>query len=113
MRVGLISRQIVGRATRAAKTSDLVLQALLAAVWKPKPEPGVMIHVDQGRQFTSDDWQSFLKAHHMVSSMNRRTSTQPVHEVGAHCIGQYPICIALAQVSRTREPVRFFVGEAV
>jgi len=68
----LYSRQIVGWATRATMTSDLVLQALLAAVWKRKPEPGVMVHSDQGSQFTSDDWQSFLKAHHMVPSMSRR-----------------------------------------
>lgn len=68
----LYSRQIVGWATRSTMTNDLVLQALLAAVWKRKPEPGVMIHSDQGSQFTSDDWQSFLKAHHMVSSMSRR-----------------------------------------
>lgn len=68
----LYSRQIVGWATRATMTNDLVLQALLAAVWKRKPDPGVMIHSDQGSQFTSDDWQSFLKAHHMVPSMSRR-----------------------------------------
>lgn len=68
----LYSRQIVGWATRATMTSDLVLQALLAAVWKRKPEPGVMVHSDQGSQFTSDDWRSFLKAHHMVPSMSRR-----------------------------------------
>ncbi|MCY0389992.1 IS3 family transposase [Robbsia sp. Bb-Pol-6] len=68
----LYSRQIVGWATRSTMTSGLVLQALLAAVWKRKPEPGVMIHSDQGSQFTSDDWQSFLKAHHMVPSMSRR-----------------------------------------
>ena len=68
----LYSRQIVGWATRARMTSDLVLQALLAAVWKRKPDPGVMGHSDQGSQFTSDDWQSFLKAHHMVPSMSRR-----------------------------------------
>jgi putative transposase len=68
----LHSRQIVGWATRSTMTSDLVLQALLAAVWKRKPGPGVMVHSDQGSQFTSDDWQSFLKAHHMVPSMSRR-----------------------------------------
>jgi transposase InsO family protein len=33
---------------------------------------GVMVHPDQGRQFTSSDWQSFLKAHRMVPSMSRR-----------------------------------------
>lgn len=31
-----------------------------------------MVHSDQGSQFTSDDWQLFLKAHHMVPSMRRR-----------------------------------------
>ncbi|MEY8174910.1 IS3 family transposase [Burkholderia multivorans] len=67
----LYSRQIVGWATRSTMTSDLVLQALLAAVWKRKPGAGVMVHSDQGSQFTSDDWQSFLKAHHMVPSMSR------------------------------------------
>lgn len=68
----LYSRQIVGWATRSTMTSDLVLQALLAAVWIRKPGPGVMVHSDPGSQFTSDDWQSFLKAHHMVPSMSRR-----------------------------------------
>ncbi|EIT71957.1 integrase catalytic region [Hydrocarboniphaga effusa AP103] len=68
----LYSRQIVGWATQATMTRDLVLQALLAAVWKRKPSPGVLVHSDQECQFTSDDWQSFLKAHRMVPSMSRR-----------------------------------------
>ena len=68
----LYSRQIVGWATRSTITRDLVLQALLAAIWKRKPGPGVLVHSDQGSQFTSDDWQSFLKAHHMAPSMSRR-----------------------------------------
>ena len=68
----LYSRQIVGWATASTMTRDLVLQALLAAVWKRKPGPGVLVHSDQGSQFTSDDWQAFLKAHHMVPSMSRR-----------------------------------------
>ncbi len=68
----LYSRQIVGWATASAMTSDLVLQALVAAAWRRKPGPGVMVHSDQGSQFTSSDWQSFLKAHRMVPSMSRR-----------------------------------------
>jgi putative transposase len=75
----LYSRQIVGWAMRPAMTTDLVLQALLAAVWKRKPAPGVLVHSDQGSQFTSEDWRSFLKAHHMEASMSRRaiaTTTQ-------------------------------------
>lgn len=70
--VDLYSRQVVGWATAATMTSDLVLQALLAAVWKRKPAAGVLVHSDQGSQFTSDDWRSFLSSHHMVPSMSRR-----------------------------------------
>ena len=70
--VDLYSRQVVGWATAPTMTRDLVLQALLAAVWKRKPAPGVLVHSDQGSQLNSDDWQAFLKAHHMVPSMSRR-----------------------------------------
>jgi putative transposase len=31
-----------------------------------------MVHSDQGSQFSSEDWQSFLKAHGLVGSMSRR-----------------------------------------
>ena len=68
----LYSRQIVGWATQSTMTSDLVLKALTAAVWKRKPGHRLMMHSDQGCQFTSSDWQSFLKAHRMVPSMSRR-----------------------------------------
>jgi len=68
----LYSRQVVGWATAPTMTSDLVLQALVAAAWRRKPGPGVMVHSDQGCQFTSSHWQSFLKAHRMVPSMSRR-----------------------------------------
>jgi putative transposase len=68
----LFSRQIVGWATRSTPHTDLVLQALLAAVWRRKPKAGLLLHSDQGCQFTSQDWQSFLKAHGIVCSMSRR-----------------------------------------
>lgn len=68
----LYSRQIVGWSTQSTMTTDLVLQALLAAVWKRKPGAGLIVHSDQGCQYTSGEWQSFLKAHRMVPSMSRR-----------------------------------------
>lgn len=52
-------------------TRDLALQALLAPLWRRKPGPGVLVHSDQGSQYTSGVWQSFLKAHGMVASMNQ------------------------------------------
>lgn len=68
----LFSRQVVGWATRPTQHTDLVLQALLAAVWRRKPSPGLLLHSDQGTQFTSEDWQSFLREHDIVCSMSRR-----------------------------------------
>jgi putative transposase len=68
----LFSRQVVGWATRPTQHTDLVLQALLAAVWRRKPNTGLLLHSDQGTQFTSEDWQSFLREHDIVCSMSRR-----------------------------------------
>lgn len=68
----LFSRQIVGWSMQSQMTSEVVINALLMAVWRRKPKAGVMIHSDQGSQFTGSDWQSFLKTHGMVCSMSRR-----------------------------------------
>lgn len=54
------------------QTTDVVLQALLMAVWRRKPKNKVLIHSDQGSQFTSMDWASFLKHHNLVQSISRR-----------------------------------------
>ena len=51
---------------------DLVLSALLMAVWRRKPENTVIIHSDQGSQFTSQGWQEFLNRHNLDASMSRR-----------------------------------------
>lgn len=68
----LFSRQVVGWSMAPTMHSDLVLQALLAAVWRRKPAAGLMLHSDQGSQFTGGEWQSFLKNHGIVCSMSRR-----------------------------------------
>ena len=70
--IDLFSRQVVGWSMKPRMTSDLALDALLAAVWRRKPSGQVMVHSDQGSQFSSSDWQSFLKANRLVGSMSRR-----------------------------------------
>jgi putative transposase len=63
---------VIGWAMQSRQTTDVVLQALLMAVWRRKPKDKVLIHSDQGAQFTSMDWASFLKHHNLVHSMSRR-----------------------------------------
>lgn len=41
-------------------------------IWRRKPKNRVLIHSDQGSQFTSMDWASFLKAHNQEYFMSRR-----------------------------------------
>lgn len=68
----LFSRQIVGWSMSSRMHTDLVLQALLMAVWRRRPKQEVVVHSDQGTQYTSGDWRAFLRDHRLVSSMSRR-----------------------------------------
>ncbi|MCU1720059.1 IS3 family transposase [Pseudomonas sp. 5P_5.1_Bac1] len=68
----LFSRQVVGWSMKSQMTSDLAIDALLMAVWRRKPKQEVMVHSDQGSQYSSSDWRSFLKANNLVASMSRR-----------------------------------------
>jgi len=51
---------------------EIVLDAILMAVWRRKPENKVIIHSDQGSQYGSDDWNRFCASHDLVPSMSRR-----------------------------------------
>ncbi|CAH1387561.1 transposase [Candidatus Nitrotoga sp. M5] len=70
--IDLYSRRVVGWSLQSRQTTDMVLQALLMAIWHRQPTNKVLIHSDQGSQFTSIDWASFLKAHNLEHSMSRR-----------------------------------------
>jgi len=68
----LFSRQIVGWSMKSSPKADLVIDALLMAIWRRKPEGKVLIHSDQGVQYTCSDWRSFVKDNNMELSMSRR-----------------------------------------
>jgi putative transposase len=70
--IDLLSRRVVGWSAQSRMTTDLALQALLMAVWRRKPEEPVTVHSDQGSQFTSREWQTFLHQHNLQASMSRR-----------------------------------------
>ena len=68
----LFSRQVIGWSMQSRIDSELAINALLMAVWRRSPKETVIVHSDQGSQFSSHDWQDFLKAHNLVASMSRR-----------------------------------------
>ena len=68
----LYSRRVVGWSMKATMARDLVLDALLMAVWRRKPQASVVVHSDQGSQYGSDDWRRFCISHDLAPSMSRR-----------------------------------------
>ena len=70
--IDLFSRQVVGWAMGSRIDTQLALDALHMAVWRRRPSETVIVHSDQGCQFTSHEWQSFLEDHNLCCSMSRR-----------------------------------------
>ena len=77
--IDLFSRLVVGWSMKSRITTDLVLDALLMALWRRSPKNKVLIHSDQGSQYTSHEWQTFLKHHNLESSMSRRLAQYTAH----------------------------------
>lgn len=70
--IDLYSRRVVGWSMQSRIKKELVLNALLMAVWRRKPASTVTVHSDQGSQYTSHDWLAFLKDNNLQASMSRR-----------------------------------------
>jgi putative transposase len=70
--IDLFSRRVIGWSLQSRQTTEAALQAVHMAVWRRRPKNRVLIHSDQGSQFTSMEWASFLRCHNLESSMSRR-----------------------------------------
>jgi len=70
--IDLFSRKVVGWSMKKDPRADLVIDALLMAIWRRKPKQKVLIHSDQGVQYTCKDWQTFANANNLEVSMSRR-----------------------------------------
>lgn len=68
--VDLYSGVVVGWSMSATQDRQLVIQAVLMALWQREPRQRVILHSDRGCQFTSHDYQRFLKGHNIVCSMS-------------------------------------------
>lgn len=61
---------VVGWSMSARQDRQLVLQAVLMALWQRDSRPPVVLHSDRGCQFTSDEYQRFLRGHNLLCSMS-------------------------------------------
>jgi putative transposase len=68
----LHARKIVGWSMKPTLARELILDALLMALWRRKPQGSVLVHSDQGTQYGSDDWRRFCRANNLEPSMSRR-----------------------------------------
>lgn len=68
----LFSRQIVGWSMSNRMKKKLVIDALHMAIWRRRPESGLLFHSDRGSQYCSTDFQKMLKENNMISSMSRK-----------------------------------------
>ena len=66
----LHSKVIVGWSMSHRQDRQLVLQAVLMAVWQRTSRAPVILHSDRGTQFTSEEYQQFLKGHGLICSMS-------------------------------------------
>ncbi|ALP53652.1 transposase [Candidatus Tenderia electrophaga] len=66
----LYSDMIVGWSMSHRQTRELVLQAVLMALWQREDRTPVILHSDRGCQFTSGEYQRFLKGHNLICSMS-------------------------------------------
>ena len=52
--------------------TTLINNALTMAIWKRKPQRGLIWHSDRGSQYASDSHRTILKDHGIIQSMSRK-----------------------------------------
>ena len=70
--IDLYSRKVVGWAMSERIDQQLVIDALSMALLQRWPQPALIHHTDQGRQYSSTAYVEMLKEHAMEPSMSRR-----------------------------------------
>ncbi len=68
--IDLYSGIVAGWSMSSRQERQLVVQAVLMALWQREEPTPVIVHSDRGCQFTSDEYQRFLKGHRLICSMS-------------------------------------------
>ena len=70
--IDLFSRRVVGWSLSSRIKVGLVRDALLMAIWRRKPDQGLIHHSDRGSQYACHEYQNILQEHGMIPSMSRK-----------------------------------------
>lgn len=97
----LYSQLVVGWSMHHRQDRQMVIRAIEMAVWQREGQGQIILHSDRGSQFRSFDYQRFLKANKLVSSMSA------VGHCGdnAACEGFFGL-IKRDRINRKRYPTR-------
>jgi len=69
--IDLFSRRVVGWSMSASMTAQLVIDALLMAIWRRGRPDALLHHSDQGSQYTSEQFRLLLEDNGVSCSMSR------------------------------------------
>jgi transposase InsO family protein len=68
----LYSRKVVGWAMSDRQNRQLAIDALVMAIERRRPEPGLVHHTDQGMLYATPAYRAILAQHGMIPSMSRK-----------------------------------------
>ena len=66
----LFSSIVVGWSMSSRQNREMVLRAVMMALWQREDRTPLVLHSDRGTQFTSDEYQRFLADHNVTCSMS-------------------------------------------
>ena len=69
--IDLFSRRVVGWSMKADMTAQLVIDALMMAIWRRGKPDALLHHSDQGSQYTSEQFQRLMTDNGVSCSMSR------------------------------------------
>lgn len=68
--IDLYSKLVVGWSMHHRQDRRMVIQAIQMAIWQRQGDESVIVHSDRGTQFTSGEYQRFLKQNTLICSMS-------------------------------------------
>ena len=103
--IELFARKVVGWLMKPTLAKEVVLDALLMAVWRRRPTKPVIGHSNQGTQYGSDAWYRFCISHNLKPSMSRRGNCWD-NAVAESFFGSLKTERVRKQIYRTRDQAR-------